>query len=426
MHLEGMDSGLLRIIEAIEAIDDHAHPLPLGVEGTGDPKHPINLYDYELPKRMRQDNPEYLDAWAALWGYEHRDFHVAHLAELMERKSTIMAEKGDGYNSWVLDRINIDRMVNINSDMHDSLPTTRFPWCAHVEWMLWPLACEPMPGGPSKLLSDTMTRKRSALGLESVPPTLDGYMDEVVYEGLKQIKDTGGVGIKFNTPYYRDLAFGKHEKSDVSALYLRGVRDGSLPPQEHKVVQDYVFRALVIEAGRLDLGVQMHTGYGVRRQFGISGSNPLLMESVFREAEGTRFMMLHGGWPFVTETVALMGFTNVYNDFSCADIYQYPRSLAHQIRQALEWFPEKLMYGTDAYSDRVFGMLSGTPPKANPLHGWEEKAWIIDRTGRQALGLALSGMLSDRIITANEAETYIQMVMRDTVSNFHRLDGSSS
>lgn len=272
------------------------------------------------------------------------------------------------------------------------------------------------------MLSQTMVRKRGELDVSEAPATLDGFLDDVVFAALANIKSLGGVGIKFNTPYYRDIAFGVHPKADVNTLYAKGVAGGSLPPSEHKVVQDYVFRALVLEAGKFDLGVQMHTGYGVRRQFGISGSNPLLMESVFREAESTRFMLLHGSWPFVKDAVALMGFTNVYNDFSCADIYQYPRSLSQQIRQALEWFPEKLMYGTDAYSDRVFGMLSGTPPKANPLHGWEEKAWIIDRTGRQALGLALSGMLADGIITTKEAETNIQMVMRDTVIGFHKLE----
>lgn len=421
MTLPGADSGLQREIDAFWAIDDHAHPLPLGVELAGDPEGPIQPYDYPLPRRLRPDNLEYLDAWAALWGYDHRDFDPRHLRDLMERKAAVMVAKGADYNSWVLDQVKMEAMVNINIDLHDSLPQARFPWCAHFEWLLWPFPCDPMPGGPTRMMVQAMTARQGAMGLSGPPQTLDAFLEDVVFATLGAIKDAGGVGIKFNTPYYRDLAFGDHRVDEIRSLYARGIAAAGLPAADHKAVQDFIFRALVVEAGRLDLGVQMHTGVGVRRQFHVAGSNPLLMEPVFRSAPNTRFMLLHGGWPFVKETVALLAYSNVYTEFSCADIYHYPRTLAQQIREALEWFPEKLMYGTDAYSDRVFGMLSGLPPKANPLHGWEEKAWIIDRTGRQGLGLALSGMMQDGQISAAEADRMIRDVMRNTVTGFHKL-----
>lgn len=419
--LAGADSGLQKLIDETAAIDDHAHPLPLGMETPGDPAAPIQRYDYPLPKRLRQDNPEYLDAWAALWGYEHRDFETAHLAELMERKAAVMEREGAGYNAWVLDQVKMEAMVNVNIDLHDSLPLDRFPWCAHAEWLLWPFAADPMPGGPSRMLVGAMEARRERMGLDGPPRTLDRFLDDVVFAALSQVQAQGGCGIKFNTPYTRDLEFRVHESDEIATLYEKGIAAGSLPADAHKAVQDYIFRALVREAGNRDLGVQMHTGFGVRREFYVTGSNPLLMESVFRDIPDTRFMLLHGGWPFVRETISLMAYPNVYTEFSCADIYHYPRTLSQQIREALEWFPEKLMYGTDAYSDRVFGMLSGIPPKANPLHGWEEKAWIIDRAGRQGLGLALSGMMQDGQITRAEAERLVTQVMRDTVIDFHRL-----
>ncbi|MBR9763369.1 MAG: amidohydrolase family protein [Rhodobacteraceae bacterium] len=423
MALIGADTGLQREIDNIWGIDDHAHPMPLGLELPGDPAAPIQPYDFELPKRMRPYNPEYLDAWAALWGYEHRDFETAHLGDLIAAKNKVMETRGTGYNSWVLDQVKIDRMVNININLHDTLPSDRFPWCAHVEWTLYPFACEPAHTGPSRMLTAAATRKREALGVAEAPPTLERFIDEVILAYLADSKARGAVGIKYNTPYSRGLDFSDPTYEEVAPLYAAGVARGALEAAEHKAVQDYIFRKTVLEAGRLHLAVQMHTGYGVQPQFRIRGSNPLLMEDVFRQASGTRFMLLHGSWPFTREAVALMGFPNVYNDFSCADIYHYPRALSDQIRQALEWFPEKLMYGTDAYSDWAFGMLSGIPSKANPLHGWEEKLWIIDRTGRQALGLALSGMVADGVISFKEAETYVSWVMRDTVSRFHKLDG---
>lgn len=425
MYLTGADEGLQREIDAFVAIDSHAHPQPLGAEPAGVAESPIQPYEFELPKRMRPYNPEYLDAWSALWGYEHRDFEPGHLANLMETKASVMASHGSAYNPWVLDRLNLKSMVNINADIQETLPMARFPWCMHAEWMLWPFLCDPMPDGPSRRLFDTMVRKLKQFDREDVPGTVDAYLEQIVFPALRNGKESGAIGIKFNTPYSRDLSFGSYDRADIEPLYAKGRRgrkQGTLSPSEHKAIQDYVFRAIALEAGRLDLAVQMHTGIGAKRQFRVSGSNPLLMETVFREASQTRFLLLHGGWPFVTETVTLTSYANVYTDFSCADLFQYPRSLSNQIRQALEWFPEKLMYGTDAYSDVAFGMLSGVPVKANPLHGWEEKAWMMDRTGRQALGLALSGMLADGHISGREAEAYVGMVMRGTVKEFHRLD----
>ena len=163
------------------------------------------------------------------------------------------------------------------------------------------------------------------------------------------------------------------------------------------------------------------SGLGVRPHFDIAGSNPLLMEPIFHEFRNTRFLLLHGGWPFDREVVALLALDNVFTDFSCANIYKYARELSAQIRPALEWFPEKIMYGTDAYSDRSIGMLAGVPVKPNPLSGWEEKAWLMDRVGRDALGLALTGMMEDGVVTGARAEELARMAMRETAIGVYGL-----
>jgi uncharacterized protein len=421
MDLQGNDGGLQKQIDDFIAVDDHAHPLPLGMEAPGDPARPIQEYDSPLPIRMRQRNPEYLDAWTALWGYEHRDFETRHLADLMQKKASVLAREGSAYNCWVLDQVNLEKMVSINIDPSETLPMSRFPWCAFCEWMLWPVTSEPMLGGHAHLWPGTNARKIQELSLSQLPSTIDAYLEQVVLTGLADIRKRGAVGIKFSTPYYRNLSFDDQPKAEADRLYRKGVAAGSLSPPDHRIVQDYIFRALVKEAGRLDLPVQMHTGQGARPYFPIEGANPLLMESVFRDTPGTRFLILHGGWPFVTESVTLTSFPNVYIDFSCAGIYQYPRSLSGQIRQALEWFPEKLMFGTDSYSDRGLGPVSRVLPKDNPLHGWEEKVWMINRTNRQALSLALSGMMADSEISSKTADAYLDMVMRRTATEFHNL-----
>ena len=417
------DHGLQHEIDSIQAVDEHAHPLPLGLEPAGDPRRPIQPYDYPLPLRMRPSNPEYLDAWAALWGYEHRDWDVGHLADLMAKKQAVIAAQGQSYNVWVLDQLRIQTMIGIAYAPSATEPPPRFRWCAFADWLLWPFPCDPAPDSALiNLFLATMGRMRGTVQCDDVPPDLDGFVARVMLPVLELYKRQDSVGIKFQTPYYRPLDFDDVPHADAAALYTRGVQKGSLGRREHKALQDYLFRKLVAEAGMLGFVVQMHTGLGVKPNFDIAGSNPLLMEPVFHAATGTKFVMLHGGWPFDKETVSLMAHSNVYTDFSCANIYQYPRSLSNQIRAALEWFPEKILYGTDAYSDRSIAMLSGVAVRSNPLAGWEEKAWLMDRAGRQALGLALSGMLGDGIVDAGRASELAGMVMRENATSLYRLN----
>lgn len=422
--LEGMDRGLARDVAAIEAIDHHAHPVSVGDELPGDLARPIQPYDVNLPLRMRPDNPEYLDAWAALWGYEERDWSVPHLARLIETKQAIMAEQGDNFNVWVLDQLNIKTMIGIAHGPSPSEPPPRFRWCAFSDWFLWPFPVAGVePAGLPKMYRDTNDKFTAQFNPGGRPTSLDRYVESVLEPVLDLYKKQGAVGIKFHGPYNRPLNFDEVQSSEARSLYERGLREGALSFADHKALQDFLFELLVRSGGNRGLIVQMHTGYGLREGFVTAGSNPLLMERIIHAVSGTTFVLLHGGWPFVAETVALLANDNVYTDFSCATLFQAPRSLAGQIRAALQWYPDKLLFGTDAYSDSAIPFLGGLPYLRNPLSAWEEKAWLMDRTGRTALALALSGMQADAEIDGARAENMLRMVMAGTATRLYGLGG---
>lgn len=423
-RLRDIDAGLVREIKSIIAIDDHAHPLPLGLEPKGDPEKPIQPYDCTLPARMRTDNPEYIDAWADLWGYEHRDRDLPHLQALMARKEAMVADHGPLHNVWVLDRLKLKQMIAVAYGPSPSEPAPRFRWIAFSDWFLWPFDCRPKNDSP--LINVFRSQIRQKCGMFNngeLPATLDEFVDKIVMRTLDLYAEQGSVGIKFQTPYYRPIAFLDPAKPDAASLYAKGIRDGDLASGDHKALQDYIFRLLMDEAGRRDFVVQMHTGIGVKPYFDIAGSNPMLMEPVFHAARNTKFLLLHGGYPYDKETTCLLAHDNVYTDFSCANIYHHSRALGARIRDALEWYPEKIMYGTDAYSDRSIGMLGGMPVRPNPLSGWEEKAWLMDRTGREALGFALTGMYRDGIVDSARAEEMMQDVMVRNAAALYGLEG---
>ena len=61
------------------------------------------------------------------------------------------------------------------------------------------------------------------------------------------------------------------------------------------------------------------------------------------------------------------------------------------------------------------------PPSAPPAAGWEEVASVANATGREALAIALTGMLRDGEITRPRAIELARMVLRDNARALYRL-----
>jgi len=118
--------------------------------------------------------------------------------------------------------------------------------------------------------------------------------------------------------------------------------------------------------------------------------------------------MLHGGWPFTREIGALLTKPNAYLDFSAQAFIASPTTMAGWMREWLEGVPEKVMFATDAYP-------------FIPEMGWEESGWTDAHKGRQALAIALTGMLRDGGITRARASELARMVLRDNARALYGL-----
>ncbi|HLL77204.1 MAG TPA: hypothetical protein VK421_18265 [Pyrinomonadaceae bacterium] len=78
------------------------------------------------------------------------------------------------------------------------------------------------------------------------------------------------------------------------------------------------------------------------------------------------------------------------------------------IRSWLEFVPEKVLFGTDAYP------LTTTA-------GREEVGWLTTRSSRRALALALTGMMQDGQITRERALELARMVLRENAARLYGL-----
>jgi uncharacterized protein len=92
------------------------------------------------------------------------------------------------------------------------------------------------------------------------------------------------------------------------------------------------------------------------------------------------------------------------------DVILPPSQLAAALRQWLNEWPDKVLFGSDAFD----GGLE---------QGWEQVAWVGTTTARRALAIALTGMMRDGEIDRPRAEALSRMVMRENALAAYELDG---
>jgi predicted TIM-barrel fold metal-dependent hydrolase len=415
------DPALMAEIRKIRAIDNHSHPPRVTTDGEVDDEFdalPCDPLEPTAPNTMtRPENPQYLAAWKALWGYAYDDRSDAHVKELLAAKKQIRQEQGDHYPAWVLERLGIDVEFANRVAMGRGLDAAHYRWVPFDDALLFPLHNEALAAEtPDRKFffsrEDTLlARYRRGLGVATLPATLAEYEARVVTPELERQKKEGAVAIKFEAAYLRALDFEPASERDAAAIYARYVNAGSPPKSEYTRLQDDLFRYVAEEAGRLGLPVHIHTGAGCGGYFYLSGSNPLLLESVLNDARlrKTTFVLLHGGsGPFTHQISALLMKPNVYTDLSEQTWMESPRRLAEALRDWLEWYPEKVLFGTDLYP-------------GSGAYDWEEIGWQTSETARQALGIALTGMLLDGEITVRRANEIARMVLRENALNLYHL-----
>jgi predicted TIM-barrel fold metal-dependent hydrolase len=232
----------------------------------------------------------------------------------------------------------------------------------------------------------------------------------IVTPTLERQKRSGAVAIKFEAAYLRKLDFDNPDEVKARLTYARYVRAGQPAAGDYKALQDFLFFYIAREAGRLGLAVHIHCISGAGGFYRQTGSNPLLLETAFNDASlrKTNFVVIHGGYPFTKEMSSLTSKPNVYADFSAQTFFTYPRELSEILRNWIESYPDKILFGTDAFS---FG----------PAVDWGEVAWLSNTTAREALALALTGMMNDGEIDRARALELARMVLHDNAAKLYRF-----
>jgi uncharacterized protein len=414
------DPQILAEINRIQAVDNHTHVIKVVGPGEKDndfdalPCDPLEAS--ETPFMASPQNPKFLEAWQTLYGYKYNDREPGRVHELLAAKQQIQQQQGDNYPEWVLDKLNIQYMLANRVAMGRGLNPHRFLWVPFDDALMLPLDNTSVADNPDRKFfyqreSGLLKKYMSEAGVTALPGTLDQYVTKVTTPTLERQRRAGAVAVKFEAAYLRSLDFGESRTDEAARVYARYAKGGVPSKAENLEVQNALFRAIAREAGRLGMPVHIHTGTGCGGYFDLMGSNPGLLNSILSDASlrKTTFVLIHGGsGPYTKVASFLLGKPNVYADFSEQDALISTRALAAVLRNWLEAFPEKVMFGTD---------LSPGSPEI----GWEETGYSNAKTGREGLALALTEMVNEGEISKDRAVEIARMVMRRTALKLYGL-----
>ena len=385
---------LLPQIEKIPIFDHHAHPgFPddSDVDAMASPPGSI-------PLRERDSNPELVAAAKALFDYPYADLAPEHAKWLVDKKAELKKSQGTAYFSNLLDKLNIEQGVANRAMMADYLDPKRFVWVFFVDSFLWPFDNQKersrnadqavyMPL-QEKMLHRWMEQEH----LQQLPASFDDYLKFVSQVLEDNQKNKGGIAMKFEVAYFRTTRFGDPTKEQAEEIYKHYSAGGVPSEQEYRIFQDFIFRYLIREGGRLRLPVHIHSAVGVGDYFNIAESNVMNLENILRDPRysETKFVLIHGGYPLERQAIWLAAVKNVYLDSSLMEVVMYPNAFKDSLRQWLETFPDKVTFGTDSFP-------------YNEALGAEESYWLGVQTARQGLAGALAEMVAMGEVTEAKA-----------------------
>jgi len=397
------DRALLTELAKVKAVDAHSHLLINRVEPAGKALA-IQRGPTELPLRLRGVGPEWVRTWKVLYKLNLPDTSEKRMAELQQTRELMVEDLGAEFSNRMLDQANVE-MAIVSGEPLTGKGLSRFRFVPRADVFLRPFAQDS---------AEALKPFFIAARLYTLPRGLDEYLSKVVTGALERWVSEGAVGIDVGVSAWRSLDFDEVNAEAARAAYGRLVIGGEFGARaaDLKAFQDYTFRHLAREAGRVGLVVHVKTGMS-RDATGIVGNgNPNLLGPTIADPtlSKTKWLLVHGGFPFDKETGPMLLRPNVWADVSVQDLVRSPTELGESLRRWFELAPERVCFATDAASD----------PTAPQLR-WPELTFLGAETTRAALAIALSRLITDGLVTKAQALEIGRGVLRDNALALHGL-----
>ena len=406
----GLRARLAAVLDAVPALDDHAHllePAPFDpAAGSDDPL---------LWQGSRRDFSRVLRArFGVQWDPTHPE--ASQAAALGARQALV--DRLGGWPAYWADHLRAARteavLVNQLSPAGTDGKGLRWVPTASPLLLPWPAAL----AARSPQSAEELGRFREALGTwlradgRSGPPATLGAYLAFLDRQLRRWKAEGAVALKFVEAYHRTLRFEAVPRPRAEGLWRRA-RQGPLDRRETLALSDVLARHLFLEAGRLRLPVHLHTGLGGSRRLRLREADPLALEDLLADPafDGTDFVLVHAGAPDPRPAAALAAFKpNVWLDLSALALDLPPAELALALRACLVLAPTRTLYGTDAFGGFQIPLGAEVPHLA------------LGEALRKALTEALASLVEDGTLDEARALALGRGVLRDNARRLYGWD----
>src|SRR5712675_410231 len=401
---------LLPQIDRILIYDNHSHatfPDDSDMDAQAAPPDETSVL------RLRDTNPEFVAAAKSLFAYPYDDFQPEHAKWLIDKKKAAEKSGTTAYWDSILDKLNIETCLANRVALAPYLNPNRFHWVFFVDSFLFPLANRDQTGkNPDMgvyipLQEKVLHRYMQQENVSALPADLAGY-ENFVRQTLADNQKKGGVAMKFEAAYFRSLYFSDPPREKAEAIYAKYHAGGVPSNDDYRILQDYIFRVLIDQAGKLNLPVHFHSAVGIGDYFSLRNGHPLNLENVLRDPRyaKTKFVLIHAGYPYTLDMIWLTAAKNVYTDSSLMGYYVYPSELKNILKQWISLFPERMMFGSDAFP-------------FNDAVGAEETFWLAARSARTAVAAALAELVAEGAFTEEKALELARMYLHDNAARLY-------
>lgn len=393
-------------LDRIQTVDNHTHLLE---KGPYDP-----AMDAMMPLGLRGTSPAMVAAMRERFSIATQVTGPALVQRATEARDARVTDLGVArYWAEHLDATGT-AIALVNQDFQEGTDGRRLRWVPNATNLLYPLPADALkarsPGHAKDIgaIEAALRRFLAEGGLEAPPADLAGYM-AFVEATLERWKAQGAVGVKFWDAYLRTLVFEDVPEDRARALYAKG-RTAPLARGEYLELQDYVARRIFSAAGMRKIAVHIHSSHGVPPFLRTMESDVRNLEPVLTDVRyfDTQFVLIHGGMPLVEYAAYLALKPHVWYDMSAMPFLYPVPEMAEAIRKVLTFAPEKLLFGTDV-----------GPYPSIPV-GPEVQHVALSRAAREALSLALAGLVRDGVV---DFEAAVRMGENALRGNAERLYG---
>ncbi|MDC7235865.1 MAG: amidohydrolase family protein [Spirochaetales bacterium] len=166
---------------------------------------------------------------------------------------------------------------------------------------------------------------------------------EFARQTILEKKKKGAVALKSAAAYERTLDYRVVDKKDA----LRAMKAGKgARPEEIRAFQDYIFSGICRLAAETGTPFQIHTGLGQ-----LVKTAPMELHSMISRHPETKFVLFHGGFPWIQDMMALLhSYRNVYPDLCWLPLLS-PKAAETALHQYIEiGLSDRVCWGCDTWS----------------------------------------------------------------------------